>query len=80
MKLPVLSGDEVIKSLRKAGFEITRQKGSHVSLHKKTPEGILLVVVPRKPRDKAGYPFEHPQAGRAQQGGVPEVTLGERAE
>jgi predicted RNA binding protein YcfA (HicA-like mRNA interferase family) len=65
MKLPVLSGDEVIKALRKAGFEITRQKGSHVSLHKKTPEGILLVVV--KPRDKAGYPFEHPQAGRARE-------------
>jgi len=54
MKLPVLSGDEVIKALRKAGFEITRQKGSHVSLHKKTPEGILLVVVPRKPEIKRG--------------------------
>lgn len=54
MKLPVLSGDDVIKALRKAGFEITRQRGSHVSLHKKTPEGIFLVVVPRKHEIKRG--------------------------
>lgn len=54
MRLPVVSGDDVIKALRKAGFEITRQKGSHVSLHKKAPEGIFLVVVPRKPEIKRG--------------------------
>ena len=33
-KLPVLSGDELIKLLTKAGFKIVRQKGSHVSLQK----------------------------------------------
>lgn len=54
MRLPVVSGDDVIKALRKAGFEITRQRGSHVSLHKKTSEGIFLVVVPRKPEIKRG--------------------------
>ena len=46
MKLPSVSGDDVIKALKRAGFEVVRQRGSHVSLHKKTPEGILLTVVP----------------------------------
>ena len=54
MKLPIVSGDDVIKALKKAGFEVVRQRGSHVSLHKKTPEGILLTVVPRKPEIKRG--------------------------
>lgn len=33
-KLPTLSGEELIKALKKAGFIIVRQKGSHVSLRK----------------------------------------------
>ncbi|MBI2652345.1 type II toxin-antitoxin system HicA family toxin [Candidatus Woesearchaeota archaeon] len=32
MKLPVLSGREVIKVLKKVGFEENRQKGSHIIL------------------------------------------------
>jgi len=54
MKLPIVSGDDVIKALKKAGFEVVRQRGSHVSLHKKTPQGSLLTVVPRKPEIKRG--------------------------
>jgi predicted RNA binding protein YcfA (HicA-like mRNA interferase family) len=31
MKLPILSGEEVIKILtKKFGFEVSRQKGSHI--------------------------------------------------
>jgi predicted RNA binding protein YcfA (HicA-like mRNA interferase family) len=41
-KLPVLSGDNLIKALKKAGFEVVRQKGSHVSLQK----GEHKTVVP----------------------------------
>lgn len=33
-KLPVLSGKELIKVLEREGFQIVRQKGSHVSLRK----------------------------------------------
>jgi predicted RNA binding protein YcfA (HicA-like mRNA interferase family) len=33
-KLPVLSGKELIKALERDGFQIVRQKGSHVSLRK----------------------------------------------
>ncbi|MDI6807325.1 MAG: type II toxin-antitoxin system HicA family toxin [Candidatus Aenigmarchaeota archaeon] len=33
-KLPVLSGKKVIKALSKVGFQVVRQKGSHVILIK----------------------------------------------
>lgn len=33
-KLPVLSGNELIKILERQRFQIVRQKGSHVSLRK----------------------------------------------
>lgn len=41
-KLPVISGEEMIKILKKAGFQVVRQKGSHVSLQK----GEYKTVVP----------------------------------
>ncbi len=55
MKFPLVSSDKILKILvNKKGFSITRQKGSHISLHKKTEEGILLVVVPEKRTVKKG--------------------------
>jgi predicted RNA binding protein YcfA (HicA-like mRNA interferase family) len=41
MKLPVVSGYDVIKALTKIGFEIKRRKGSHVVLQK---EFIVFTV------------------------------------
>jgi predicted RNA binding protein YcfA (HicA-like mRNA interferase family) len=41
-KLPVVSGERLVKALGKGGFEIVRQKGSHVSLRK----GKFKTVVP----------------------------------
>lgn len=41
-KLPVLSGAALIKTLKKAGFEEVRQRGSHVTLRK----GEYRTVVP----------------------------------
>ena len=46
MKLPRLSGREVIKILSKAGYKVARQKGSHVILVKLTEKGKKGVVVP----------------------------------
>ncbi len=60
MKLPVVSGREVInseasvqvwrscyrKALSKAGFYFVSQKGSHVKLRKSTPEKVFTVIVP----------------------------------
>jgi len=75
MKLPVVSSDDVIKALKKAGFEVVRQRGSHVSLHKKTPEGILLTWF-QENRDKERHTFEYTQAGEDEQGRFLEVALG----
>lgn len=44
-KLPVIAGDELSKALLKAGFQIIRQRGSHVSLAK----GSYKTVVPLHP-------------------------------
>ena len=41
-RLPILSGEKLIRILKKAGFSIVRQKGSHVSLQKEN----LKTVVP----------------------------------
>jgi predicted RNA binding protein YcfA (HicA-like mRNA interferase family) len=45
-KLPVVSGKELIAALKKAGFLEVRQKGSHVSLQKVTPDTTYKTVVP----------------------------------
>lgn len=55
-KLPVLSGEELVSILKKAGFTIVRQKGSHVSLekdkfrtvvplHNELAKGTLLAIL-----------------------------------
>ena len=54
MKLPFVSSDKVLKLLSKKGFSIVRQKGSHISLHKKENNTTLLVVVPRRKEIKKG--------------------------
>ncbi len=46
MKLPRLSGRELIKILKKVGFEPARQKGSHVILTKEKGGKKDAVVVP----------------------------------
>lgn len=46
-KLPVLSARDVIKILRKFGFEIYRQTGSHIHLWNERRR--LLVTVPNHP-------------------------------
>ena len=41
-RLPIISGHDLIQALQKAGFQIVRRKGSHVTLHK----GSYRTVVP----------------------------------
>ncbi len=57
MKLPRLSGRKVVKILSKQGFEIVRQKGSHIFLrhsdgrttvvpnHNEIDKGTLLEII-----------------------------------
>jgi len=43
-KLPVVSGKQVIKSLKHAGFYVHHQKGSHVTLRMEEYPQIRVVV------------------------------------
>jgi predicted RNA binding protein YcfA (HicA-like mRNA interferase family) len=53
-KLPLLSWRELIKALRKVGFVVVRQKGSHIMLAK----GDRVVPVPRHAQIKRGLLLE----------------------
>jgi predicted RNA binding protein YcfA (HicA-like mRNA interferase family) len=55
-KLPLLSWREVVKALAKVGFQIARQKGSHLILikndtiipvpkHKEIKRGLLMEII-----------------------------------
>lgn len=46
MKLPQISGIDLIKILRKQGFVIVRQKGSHIRLEKNTINETIKITVP----------------------------------
>ena len=46
MKLPQLSGVELVKKLQKFGFVFVRQHGSHMRLEKNTPDGTIKITVP----------------------------------
>jgi predicted RNA binding protein YcfA (HicA-like mRNA interferase family) len=45
-RLPDVSGAELVKALRQAGFVVLRQKGSHVSMEKTDATGHWRTVVP----------------------------------
>ena len=45
-ELPRVSGDEAIRALEGLGFRRVRQRGSHVTLRRDTPEGATGCVVP----------------------------------
>ena len=48
-KLPAVKPKEVVRALEKVGWQVHRQRGSHVSMHKKDISN--LVVVPLHTRD-----------------------------
>lgn len=48
-KLPAIKPRQVIRALEKAGWQVHRQKGSHVSMYKRGVPN--LVVVPLHMRD-----------------------------
>ncbi len=45
-KLPNISGETLIRALRKDGFLVERQKGSHVRLKKKNGGETIKLTVP----------------------------------
>ncbi|RLA07824.1 MAG: hypothetical protein DRQ51_04665 [Gammaproteobacteria bacterium] len=45
-KVPSLNYDKIIKVLKKDGWVVVRQRGSHIRLHKRTPSQMLKITVP----------------------------------
>jgi predicted RNA binding protein YcfA (HicA-like mRNA interferase family) len=45
-KLPSVSGERVVRALKRGGFVELRQKGSHVSLEKRATDRVFKTVVP----------------------------------
>ena len=45
-KLPRISEAEAVRALGRLGFQQARQRGSHVVLRKRRPEGDVVCVVP----------------------------------
>jgi predicted RNA binding protein YcfA (HicA-like mRNA interferase family) len=45
-KLPSVSGERLVRALKRAGFVELRQKGSHVSLERRVGEQVFRTVVP----------------------------------
>ncbi len=45
-KLPSVSGERLVRALKRAGFVELRQKGSHVSVERRVGEQVFRTVVP----------------------------------
>ncbi len=46
MKVPSLNYDQIIRALRRDGWVVVRQRGSHIRLQKETTGKILKITVP----------------------------------
>ncbi len=46
MKVPSLSYKRAIKALEKAGFQVVRQRGSHIRMERQLGEKRIIVIVP----------------------------------
>jgi len=45
-KVPSLNYDKIIRALRRNGWVVVRQRGSHIRLHKHTKEETLKLTIP----------------------------------
>lgn len=52
MKLPVVSGKEFVKRLRKKGYEFVHQEGSHMIIRQNVPPYIKISVPNHKELDR----------------------------
>lgn len=53
-KLRVLSGRDVCRILEQHGFEIARQRGSHIVMQRRTDLGTITVPIHDHPELRAG--------------------------
>lgn len=45
-KVPSLNYDQVVRALRRDGWVVVRQRGSHIRLQKHTPDETLKLILP----------------------------------
>ena len=45
-KVPSLNYDRVVKALERNGFDVIRQKGSHIRMEKRLENEIIKITVP----------------------------------
>ena len=45
-EVPSLNYEKVINALRRDGWVVVRQRGSHIRLHKRTVDGTMKLVLP----------------------------------
>jgi len=53
-KLRILSGRDVCRILEQHGFQIVRQRGSHIVMQRRTDTGTLTVPIPDHAEIKIG--------------------------
>ena len=46
-KLPTISGDKAVKCFEKLGYQVMRQKGSHIRLHHESDKKKKPLTIPR---------------------------------
>ena len=54
MKIPKISGKELIKRLMRLGYVVVRQKGSHIRLEKNIGDTISKITIPNHKLIKRG--------------------------
>lgn len=45
-KVPSLDYRQVVSALKRDGWVVVRQRGSHIRLHKHTPDEMLKITIP----------------------------------
>ena len=45
-KVPSLNYPAVVAAFRRAGWVVVRQRGSHIRLHRQTPQGLRKLTIP----------------------------------
>ncbi|MFA4953394.1 MAG: type II toxin-antitoxin system HicA family toxin [Candidatus Pacearchaeota archaeon] len=54
MKLPQISGKELVNKLRKFGFVVVRQRGSHIRLERNIKDETIKLTIPNHKIIKKG--------------------------
>jgi len=46
-KLPSISGEQVVKCFEKLGYQVVRQRGSHIRMHHEFDKSKKPITIPR---------------------------------